>query len=394
MSVYNPETKVWRGPLVPWPVPWDKYISELVIEGLSKNPKRVVQISYDDNIEMTCEELRSKIIRVALNLQKLGIRDGDVVAVICANSLDLMAYVNGIIQFGAIVNPMCLDHSIEDLINMFKKTKPKLVICDADFYDTLTAALNVLENDCPIYTTLQRIEGVNYAEELFNETGDEDDYQPIKFENPNHRTMAILASSGSSGPLKGVCVSQTFFLKVFTGVFRLTEEARSLSFSPIFWGSAFGSLLLAGMSGETRIVTKKPFSAKLFIDIAKKYNVNYYLMNPSSMTLLLQSPLIDTIDKADIKIVLALGGIVTDELRKRFKEVFPKTYLMIFYGLTECSCTVTFPGQPIDGFTVGYVLPNHELKIVDDDGNALGTGEIGEIYIRFTLVPFLVRFMS
>ena len=393
MSVFNPETKVWRGPQIPWPKTLDKYINELVIEGLKKTPKRVVQISYDDGTEATCEQMLSKIVKFALNLKKKGIKADDVVAVVCANSLDLMAYVNGIVQLGAIVNPMSVDHSLADFINMFKQTKPKFVVCDAGVYERVKESLAKLNNDAPIYTALKKIDNVPFVDELFNETGEEESYQPISFKDPHNRIMAILTSSGSSGPAKGVCMSQTFFLKLFLGVYKANEVARSLSFSPIFWGSAFGSLLLSAFSGETRVVTNKPFSVELFIDIASKYEVNYWLMNPPKLTLLLQSSLIEAIDKTPIRMILSLGGIVSEQMRKRFKEVFPQTYFLIFYGLTEVSCTAVFPGQPIDGLTVGYVIPNHEMKIVDDDGKALGIGETGEIYTKYSLVPFLVRFL-
>lgn len=85
---------------------------------------------------------------------------------------------------------------------------------------------------------------------------------------------------------------------------------------------------------------------------------------------------------------------MTEQLRLLFRQTFAKTYFMIFYGLTEVSVTLTFPGQPIDGLTVGFVQPNHEIKIVDDDGNALDVGETGEIYAKFSISPFLVRSLT
>lgn len=117
-------------------------------------------------------------------------------------------------------------------------------------------------------------------------------------------------------------------------------------------------------------------------------------MNPPKLTLLMQSPLMRTVDTSKVKMVLSLGGIVTEQLRLLFRQTFAKTYFMIFYGLTEVSVTLTFPGQPIDGLTVGFVQPNHEIKIVDDDGNALDVGETGEIYAKFSISPFLVRSLT
>lgn len=385
---FDAETKVWSGVKVPWPFAMDLHVSELVLDGLMKTPTRNTQISADNGAVETCEELRLKVIRVAQNLQKLGIQDEDVVAVICSNSLDLMAITNGIIQLGAIINPMSIDHSGDDLVNMFSKTKPKLVICDAEIFEKVRGVMQKLKNDSPVFTTVDHLEGIPFADEyFFASTGNEESYKPQKFKNPSLKTMAILTSSGSSGPAKGVCMSQTFFLKMIGSV--PSTEFRTLSFSPIFWGSAFGSLIMAALTSETRIVTKKAFTPEVFVDIAVKFNVTHFLMNPPKLTLLLQSPLVNKIDKSKVQMVLSLGGIVSEQIRQKFRETFPNSHFMIFYGLTEVSCTLVFPGQSYDGLTVGFVTPNHEMKIVDDDGEPLGIGKQGEIYTRFCVVPFL-----
>lgn len=387
-SEFISETKTWKGISIPWPFPSDAHISELVIKSLKKTPERIVQVSDDEGVEMTCDELRVKIIRVAQHLKTFGINEDDVVGVICCNTIDLMAFVNGIMQLGAIVNPMSVDHSSADLLNMFKQTKPKLVICDADIYVKVKQVMEELENDSTILTALTRIEGVGFADDLFITTGSEDSYSSKKFKNSSRKTIAILSSSGSTGPAKGVCMSQTYYLKFLS--LAPPTEMRTLSFSPIFWGSSFGSLLNASLSLETRIVSRKSFTPETFLKIAMKHRVTHFLMNPPNLTLLLQSPLIKNLDTSKVKLVMCLGGIVSEQLRSRFREVFPETYFMIFYGLTELSVTVTFPGQPIDGVNVGFVQPNHEIKIMDDDEKPLGPGEAGEIYARFNICPFMV----
>lgn len=388
-SVFDPERKVWKGAQVPWPFPKDTFINKIILDGLNKTPNRLVQISDDDGSKMTCEDLKLKIIRIAQNLKKAGVKNEDVVGVICSNTNELMGFVNGIIQLGAIINPMSVEHSTEDLIQMFRQTKPMLVICDSDIYEKIRDVLSVLENDAPIYTTLNKLDGVRFAHDLFNSTGNEENYQPSDFKDGSNKIMGILTSSGSSGPAKGVCMSQTFFFKFYAMAPK--EEGRTLSFSPIFWGSAFGSMLMAAVTNETRIVTRKPFSPETFIDISNRHKVTHFLMNPPMLTLLLHSPLIETIDKSAIQMIMSLGGIVSEQMRFCFKKIFPKTFLMICYSLTETSVALTFPGQPIDGLTVGFVAPNHEVKIVDDDEKPLEAGEIGEIFAKFCITPFLVR---
>ena len=387
---FDPETKVWEGAKISYPVPMDSHMGELVIKYLTDHPKCVVQLSHDDGSEMTAEELRIKIIRVAQNLQKLGIQSEDVISVMCENSMDLIAFINGIVQIGAIANVFSIGLSKEDLLNLFKDLKPKLMLADASIYEKVKNVLNELNNKAVILVSNGEIIGNPSADELLKPTGREENYENMKFVNPQSKIVAILASSGSTGPPKGVCMSQAFFVKFLTIPPWDTDGTRSLTFSGVFWGSAFRSLFLSALTNHSRVVTKKPYTPETFIEMATKHKASSLNLNPPGWTLLLQSTAIHTFDPKYVTMVVSIGGIFTEELRKKMKKFFPSAYFMNLYGMTEITGAYSFPGQPIDGLSVGYVTPNHSMKIVDENGNSLGLGQTGEILIKFDVSPFLV----
>lgn len=389
---FNRETNVWEGVKIPYPALIDTHVSELVIDGLKKTPNRIVQMCYDDGSEMTCDELRLKIIRIAQNLKKLGIKDEDVVGIVCENSMDLMAFTNGIYQLGAIVGAMSVIHCKDDMVLVFQYSKPKLMICDAQVYDTVKEAMNELNNSAPFFTTNGSISGIESIDELLKPSGDEENYQTTKFKDPSNKILALLPSSGTSDHLKGISNTQTMFLKLMTLV--PEEETKTISFSAIFWGPAFTALIICPLTNEQRIVTSKPFQPKVFMDVTMKCKASHLILNPTMLTLIVQSPHLATFDTSCVKILTAIGGIFSEDLRAKIKKAFPTAYIMIFYGLTEISCAISYPGQPIDDLTVGYVAPNHLMKIVDDDGKSLDLEESGEILVKFVISPFLVSFCS
>lgn len=386
---FEPNSKVWKGIEMPWPYPMDMHISEMVMNELEKNPDRIVQISADDDSQVSANEMKIQIIRVTQNLKSLGIEDGDVVGMVCANHMDLMALVHGIIQLGAIVNPLSVEHSIDDMINMFEYTKPKLVICDYQIYNKVHEALRTLHNDAPIYTTLGKVGEVETIESIFKSTGVEDKYKTSKFDNAISKTLAVLSSSGTTGPPKAVCKSQAYFLKL--QVFALPQESRSLVFTSMFWVSAFSSLMSASISKETRIVTTRDFSPEAFFEIATKFKVNFTIGGPPMLTALLHSSLVKTFDSTHLRTIAITGGFVNDSLRQMYREAFPDKYLLLFYGLSEICVSMIFPKTSNDELTVGNVIPYHEVKIIDDHGNAVDLGTVGEICSRFSIIPFLVR---
>ena len=76
------------------------------------------------------------------------------------------------------------------------------------------------------------------------------------------------------------------------------------------------------------------------------------------------------------------GMAMSTSVAREWKEV-TGTEILEGYGLTECSpvVSVNIPGKAKLG-TVGPVVPETEIKVIDDDGNEVPRGEKGELWIR------------
>lgn len=59
---------------------------------------------------------------------------------------------------------------------MLDMTKPKLIFCDADVIGVVQESLKSLNVSTPIYTLGGTVNGARSADELFAETGNEDDF--------------------------------------------------------------------------------------------------------------------------------------------------------------------------------------------------------------------------
>ncbi|MGN6747809.1 MAG: AMP-binding protein, partial [Xanthobacteraceae bacterium] len=88
------------------------------------------------------------------------------------------------------------------------------------------------------------------------------------------------------------------------------------------------------------------------------------------------------IDFSALRVAVGGGAAVQSEVAKRWREI-TGSQVVEGYGLTEASPVVCINPffAPKQG-TVGLPLPSTEVKIVDDHGNVLTTGEAGEICVR------------
>ena len=205
-----------------------------------------------------------------------------------------------------------------------------------------------------------------------------------KLGNAADSLAVILCSSGITGASKGVNLSHANVLG-YLKTFDQPQSFRVLSFSPIYWSTGLVmSILVAFREKDTRIITAQPFSVDFFVQIVKKYDINFFQAAPYQLTVLLQSPSLDPRDFVGVQVFVVLGSIVSENLRKEFRSTFPRHPLIIAYGMSESciSISATAPMDKIDGLTVGRISPNIHVKVVDKEGNSLGIGEIGEIMTK------------
>lgn len=387
MSRFDKTSRIWRGPDAPYPFPLDLHISEMIFNRLKETPERVVQIYEENCNQMTCEEFRLEATRVAQNLTKLGARDGDVIGFICNNSEKLSVLVNGCVFIGAIPNPMFIDHINDDLIHMWKQTKPKFVFCDSDVIDKVVEVLKDVDCVAIICTTQKRRVGNLFVDDILAPTGDEENFQPFKCKKPYEKTLALLGSSGTSGPSKPVILTQAIPLQIAQML--NYGKIRIAHFGSIYWILPFTLNLIPSLTELTRVVTRRPRITENYIHMIENLRVGYLFMDPTVINNFLQSPLVETADLSSLKIVSSVGAVTHPELREKFRAKFPDKKLITPYGSTEIIFTLPQLDDLNDGYSVGRLMSNFQAKIIDDYGVALDNEECGEVCAK-SIFPFMV----
>lgn len=125
---------------------------------------------------MTFEEIRTKTIRAAQNLQQKGYKAKQVISFMATNSAYLSPILFASICLGCPINPL---HSLmekEHVIKMLKKTEPCLIFCDVDAYDLMKEYLIKSGNNAKIFTFNGTQGDSEPVESLFAPTGCEDSF--------------------------------------------------------------------------------------------------------------------------------------------------------------------------------------------------------------------------
>lgn len=389
MTTFNPETKQWESAKFPYSFPMDLFLGEEILRNLKQTPDRVVQIIHEENYEMTCEDLRVSSIRVAQNLTKLGIKADDVVGVICKHS-SLQSYLlTGCVYIGALISAQDISFNVNDMKHLFGITKPKLVVCDAEVIERVQQALRELNFDIKIFVTSKdEFKGASSIFDLLAPTGTEDNFVPPKFaQTVDKKILAIMCSSGTTGAPKGVMLTHATAIPYARFLsMNQSKVTRSLCFSSIFWITGFfPQVLLAFNKKEIRIWTKKAFSYELFSELLEKYNITDVVLAPAQLTTILLSDYKSIPNIEGLKLIACCGSMVSNRLRTLFSEALPDVDMMIPYGMTECSISMSLGKAYKENLSVGPLVANRVVKVVDENEERLGIGEVGEIRAKSSL---------
>ena len=211
---------------------------------------------------------------------------------------------------------------------------------------------------------------------------------------PLERPAAVLFTSGSTGPAKGVVLSHANILSNIEGVaqiYQLSPEDRLAAALPLH--HAFGltaTLWLPAICGQAVLRSADPADARALGKLAEEGGATFLLGTPSQLGLWLGA--IDARSFRTVKTVIVGGERLKDELAKAFQERFGLPPLE-GYGTTELSpiAAVNIPdvdwptarqtGSKLG--TIGQPLPGVVFRVVDPSTGAdLPPGETGLLLVK------------
>lgn len=125
---------------------------------------------------MTFDEIKTKTIRAAQNLQALGYKREQVFGLIAKNSQNVAPIAFASFAIGCPINSLDPSFGKTEFMHMLKITKPVLVFCDVSCYEILSECLTELESDARIFTFGGSFGRSEPVENLFKETQREETF--------------------------------------------------------------------------------------------------------------------------------------------------------------------------------------------------------------------------
>lgn len=316
----------------------------------------------------------------AVRLMRAGIRPGDRVALMCSNRPEFLEIYLGCAWMGAVVVPINTALRGIQFSHILRNSTPKLLVIEP----ALLPAIETLERDVAPPDRVWTIgectapPAARGSISPLPALGEEE--APPAVVRPGD-TVAILYTSGTTGPSKGVCCpqAQMFWWGVYSArALGIIEGDILFTTLPLFHTNALNAFYQALLNGCTYVLEPK-FSASGFWAAARRHQATVgYLLGAMAVMLLAQPRSAD--DSAHY-IRVALGGGVPGQFHGPFLERFGVP-LLDGYASTETNFVFASTIPSSRPGTMGYLVEGAEARIVDPDDAALADGEAGELLLR------------
>ena len=195
-------------------------------------------------------------------------------------------------------------------------------------------------------------------------------------------TSAILYTSGTTGPSKGVMVSHEANLNLARNCVWLmsyTSDDVLYTVFPLFHLNAKYSSVMAAMEADARVVMEDRFSASTFWDTTREKGITEFNYMGALLMMLFKQP--ERPDDADNPVRVAWGAPCPADIWRPLEERFG-IELVEVYGMTEIAiATENRRGETKVG-TAGRESANFHVRIFDEHDQVCPPGVPGEIVVR------------
>ncbi|MEZ4749215.1 MAG: AMP-binding protein [Bdellovibrionota bacterium] len=362
---------------------------------------------------LTYAELDDLSEQFASYLQNdLKLKKGDRVALMMPNLLQYPVALFGVLRAGLIAvncNPL---YTARELEFQLKDSGAVAILVVANFAKTVEEALPKTDVKHVLVTELGDMLGfpkkiivnavVKYLKKMvpafhlpnaipFLSTLQAGSHSTLKKPTLNHEDIAFLQyTGGTTGVAKGAVLTHgnivANMLQAKAWVKFLLKDGEEIIITPLPLYHIFSltaNCLIFSAVGSLNVLITNPRDIPGFIKEMKKWKFTAITGLNTLFNALLNNPEFKTIDFSKLKITLGGGMAVQRAVAEKWKDV-TKVPLIEAYGLTETSpaaCINPMTLKAYNGF-IGLPLPSTEVKIVDDNGNDVATGEAGEICIK------------
>lgn len=343
-----------------------------------KYPYKYAVICQERSIKYSELDKLSDIF--AKDLINQGIVKGNRVALVLDNCCEYIISYFGILKSGAVVVSLNTQMIARELVVPLADCKPKIVVTDLKHSQTIKDALKLYKRSAQLLIISK--DGLETGGQML---------EPRKsFSDVNsHKDLAmIIYTSGTTGKPKGVMLSHSNLSVNADSIIEylhLRPADKMMVVLPLYYSYGTSLLTTHIKTGSTLVIDNRFMYPNVVLDTMQREKVTGFAGVPSHYAILLKKSAIRQYRFPNLRYVTQAGGAMAPALIEEFLSIFPETKFYVMYGQTEAAARLSYldPDHLAKKMgSIGKAIPGVELKVLNESGDSVRPGEIGEIVAR------------
>ena len=350
-------------------------------------PDKTALVDIATGQQWTYGELDRRARACASMWRELGALKGDRVAILSHNRPEYIEAFAAAGKSGVILVTLGTRLTAHELAHIVQDAQPKILLYESSFGDKLAKLGELLAAAMPQLICFDG-DGETGSDSALYETRLADQ-TPEAYEPPicdGEDVYCLLYTSGTTGAPKGVMIPHR--MVAWNGYntaccWQLREDDVSPIFTPLYHAGGLLAFLVPIMTIGGTLVLHRSFDEEEIWRTIAEQRCTVVLGVPTIYRLLMESPAFEGADLSSLRWMISGGAPLPHYLIEAYQErgvVFKQGFGMTEVGVNCFSMTVEESKQKIG--SIGKPMMFTEVRIVDEDGQDVADGEVGEMLFR------------
>jgi len=343
----------------------------------------------------TFSQLNDRVNRLGNTLLNLGVQKGDRVAMLQVNTNQCMEVYFAVAKVGAIYVPLNFRAKGNELAHMLNSSEANTLFVGGRYIDLINSIKPELPSLKNLISLDSQHESMDYYEDLIKSASEDEIITDIGDDD----TTILMYTAGTTGFPKGVMLPHNSFsiyvLENVTPADPVAEEGNILTV-PLYHVAGIQAMMAAIYGGRT-LVMERQFEAKEWMELVQEEKVSRAMMVPTMLKMLIDHPEFSKYDLSSLRVITYGAAPMPLPVIQKAVDLFPGISFINAFGQTETASTITTVPPEDHNLTgteeekakklrhlssIGKPMADVEMKVVDEEGNDLNQGEVGEIVAR------------
>ncbi|MGV8059944.1 MAG: class I adenylate-forming enzyme family protein [Smithellaceae bacterium] len=362
-------------------------VTDILHERARVSPLR--RAIVDSKQEVTYGELSSAVFDLAHGLRSHGLTTGDRCICVLPNGVDFFLAHFAVMTAGGVSVPCDYNVSVRNFEAILIDSGAAFLLITSSAFTRLAMVAEQLKIKAVIIFGENRLKDTDVPVYLVPEVVETGKKKPSQLEKAVPNDLAkIMYTTGSTGLPKGVMLRHCNVMAALKNIVNFVgynEDDSELVILPVSHNFGLGHVYCNMMSGGFVYLENGMSRIGRVLNALEKYRITGFPGTPLGYGMLLERFTNVFADKAkSLRFIVIDSAPMPPERTRQLQDLLPHVNIMVYYGLTEASRSafISLTNSGPDYYSsVGRPMNNIDIGIIDEEGKALPSGQIGEIVI-------------